>query len=100
MDGVCFGGRVWCGRCGVGGGDSTSASQAGVEALDEELESVEAVDDAGDGVGHRGEQVAGVCLGEGLLSDVAELHGSSAGEEPVGVDGEVTAEVGEELGAG
>jgi len=82
------GGGVFCGkRCRAG-------AEAGFEGLGVELQAFDALDEALDGAGHGGEELAGAGVAEGLGLHVGEEHGAAAGEEPVGVEQEALGERG------
>lgn len=70
-----------------------------LEGLHERLDSINAGDEALQGVGDGGHELAGGGGSEGVGSGLALAARAGAGEEPVGVDIEAVADGGEELDA-
>lgn len=75
-------------------------AEARLHGVDEHLEPFDAVAEALEGFGHRGEEFAGVGLPKCGLADVARAHGPAAREHPLPVDAQVGADGGKELDAG
>jgi hypothetical protein len=79
---------------------SLVCADAGLKGLNICFDAFHAIDEAGDGVGHRVEELGGVCSGKCMGLEVLRLHGPAASEEPVGADGKGAGELRDELDAG